>query len=222
MFGANDKKRHQKFVTKLIEKYLYKDNKFSNSVQIFVSEIQCNEENCVPIETLIILLGRSNEKWVHKILKPISEVSETDISVLNLKLPLSELIKEKELIIDQSNENENEKIAKDLEDHLDSILKKYDTSKHDKILTKFLEIVTLKLKNDSNTISPQVSNEVKVNVPNQIAFETKFERPIIVDNNDKIPEERHKKGVRQRGCPCCDPDNIDNIVDRMLYFNANP
>jgi len=32
------------------------------------------------------------------------------------------------------------------------------------------------------------------------------------------PTARHNKnaGVRQRGCPCCDPDNIDNIVDSMF------
>ena len=33
---------------------------------------------------------------------------------------------------------------------------------------------------------------------------------------------RHNKGTRPRGCPCCDPDNIDNIVDKMLFFEAPP
>ena len=33
-------------------------------------------------------------------------------------------------------------------------------------------------------------------------------------------KERHSKGTRQRGCPCCDPDNIDNIVDKMMYMDA--
>ena len=29
---------------------------------------------------------------------------------------------------------------------------------------------------------------------------------------------RHKKGgTRPRGCPCCDPDNLDNIIDSMLF-----
>ena len=30
------------------------------------------------------------------------------------------------------------------------------------------------------------------------------------------PSARHKKGVRPRGCPCCDPDAMDNIVDKLL------
>ena len=35
------------------------------------------------------------------------------------------------------------------------------------------------------------------------------------------PAPRHNKnaGVRQRGCPCCDPDNIDNIVDALFMSN---
>ena len=36
-------------------------------------------------------------------------------------------------------------------------------------------------------------------------------------------EIRHKKGgTRQRGCPCCDPDSLENIVDRLLLQNAPP
>ncbi len=33
---------------------------------------------------------------------------------------------------------------------------------------------------------------------------------------------RHNKGVRQRGCPCCDPDNLDNIVDKILFLETPP
>ncbi len=38
----------------------------------------------------------------------------------------------------------------------------------------------------------------------------------------QLPSERHKKETRQRGCPCCDRDRIDNIVDRMLFMDAPP
>ena len=34
------------------------------------------------------------------------------------------------------------------------------------------------------------------------------------------PPVRHKKGTRPRGCPCCDPDNIDNVVDKLFFTNA--
>jgi len=29
-------------------------------------------------------------------------------------------------------------------------------------------------------------------------------------------ERDHARGIRKQGCPCCDPDNISNIVDQML------
>jgi hypothetical protein len=38
------------------------------------------------------------------------------------------------------------------------------------------------------------------------------------------PPARHEKGsgVRPRGCPCCDPDNVDNIVDKLLFLETPP
>jgi hypothetical protein len=33
---------------------------------------------------------------------------------------------------------------------------------------------------------------------------------------------RHKKGTRPRGCPCCDPDSIDNIIDKMIFLETPP
>jgi hypothetical protein len=34
---------------------------------------------------------------------------------------------------------------------------------------------------------------------------------------------RHKKGgTRPRGCPCCDPDNLDNIIDSMMFAHYPP
>jgi hypothetical protein len=33
---------------------------------------------------------------------------------------------------------------------------------------------------------------------------------------------RHNKGTRPRGCPCCDPDNMDNIIDQMLFLETPP
>jgi hypothetical protein len=35
-------------------------------------------------------------------------------------------------------------------------------------------------------------------------------------------QKRHKKGTRPRGCPCCDPSNIDNILDKMIFLEAPP
>jgi len=32
----------------------------------------------------------------------------------------------------------------------------------------------------------------------------------------KLSEREHAPGIRRPGCPCCDPDNLSNIVDRLL------
>jgi len=42
--------------------------------------------------------------------------------------------------------------------------------------------------------------------------------PVIVATTTSAvgpPPKRHDKGVRPRGCPCCDPDNIDNLLDGL-------
>ena len=54
------------------------------SVQLMVSEVQCFDEGCVPLETLVIVVG-SASRWVGKLLLPIAEVQRehitTDLSV---------------------------------------------------------------------------------------------------------------------------------------------
>ena len=32
----------------------------------------------------------------------------------------------------------------------------------------------------------------------------------------RLSEREHAPGVRSSGCPCCDPDNISNILDGMM------
>jgi hypothetical protein len=34
----------------------------------------------------------------------------------------------------------------------------------------------------------------------------------------RLAQREHAPGMRQRGCPCCDPDNPANVVDRLLQF----
>jgi len=69
--------------------------------------------------------------------------------------------------------------------------------------------------------------------PNPAATVTQNSRPPVIPiakyapppGNGSLgtlpPAPRHNKnaGVRQRGCPCCDPDNIDNIVDALFMSN---
>lgn len=33
---------------------------------------------------------------------------------------------------------------------------------------------------------------------------------------------RHEKEVKRRGCPCCDPDNIDLLVDKLIFMELPP
>lgn len=49
----------------------------------------------------------------------------------------------------------------------------------------------------------------------------KYVPPPTVGASGTLPAPRHNKnaGIRQRGCPCCDPDNIDNIVDSLFMSN---
>eukprot|EP01035_Chromulina_nebulosa_P021117 gene21117-27363_t len=44
---------------------------------------------------------------------------------------------------------------------------------------------------------------------------------MIVQSAPLVPV-RHDKGTRPRGCPCCDPDNIENIVDKILFLDCPP
>jgi hypothetical protein len=39
-------------------------------------------------------------------------------------------------------------------------------------------------------------------------------------SNDRKP--RHEKDGRMRGCPCCDPDNLDNKIDKMMFLDIPP
>ena len=59
-------------------------------LQSLATEVACNLPDCVPIETLVILIGSSTDqgkgwRWTDKILKPIDEVVEAD--VMQMELP---------------------------------------------------------------------------------------------------------------------------------------
>jgi hypothetical protein len=34
----------------------------------------------------------------------------------------------------------------------------------------------------------------------------------------RLSQQEHAAGVRQAGCPCCDPDNPSNYVDSMMML----
>ena len=47
--------------------------------------------------------------------------------------------------------------------------------------------------------------------------------PMLISSTASVGiPKRHKKGTRPRGCPCCDPDSIDNIVNKMIFLETPP
>ena len=64
--------------------------------------------------------------------------------------------------------------------------------------------------------SPEVKKTVKLEV-------TRNRLPLISSTTvDSGLQKRHKKGTRPRGCPCCDPSNVDNIIDKMIFLETPP
>lgn len=61
--------------------------------------------------------------------------------------------------------------------------------------------------------TPQV-NVISSSVPKPIVS---FTPPDLSGSSATIAPRHKKGGTRPRGCPCCDPDNLDNIIDGMLF-----
>jgi hypothetical protein len=64
-----------------------------------------------------------------------------------------------------------------------------------------------------------ISMKSRVEDKNIVSKKVKAEFSFISNTTDGLPK-RHSKGTRPRGCPCCDPDDIDNIIDKMLSLEA--
>lgn len=175
-------------------------------------------------------------RWMGKILKPVAEVLAEDIQELDLpewsswEREISSTMEEKQKISLQHASDIN------------------DSSKSPTVITmkprKGLNPIEQEMekdiyRNDAPPIPPTPeslstsaasSNFVeKPNIAKTTNNNTKMPLPkrqlvsSIVSSSDTLPKARHSsKGVRQRGCPCCDPDNMDNILDKIIYFDAPP
>lgn len=205
---------------------------------IMVTEIQCNEPDCVPIETLIIgmvnnlhgtttLDADAPDKWTAKILKPVLEVIEEDI--LNLSIPVLNASNNVILVADNFT-NSTDVVIRDIICFIDEKLQNQSVDKQIAILTQIEKLCATRriVANEKNIelhlSVPSVIKETVVPMRPRtdiITGKQKF-KPSVEQFKDYTPPVRHVKGVRQRGCPCCDPDNIDNIVDKLLVFDAPP
>jgi len=210
-----------------------------DSVQAIVTEVQCNAPDCVPIETLVILYG-IRAKWSGKILCPVSEVKEEDLKTLDLPKDWDLWISEQTST--HSSTGDKEQIpTSDTEDWFpdmtEFVLTKVSKMSADKkrAVANYLECLASTIRSDSTQVNA-INQEKQINtnnsnitssatVPTVVAMkprESYVEKkkleanPLLGRNEFTAPPVRHNKGVRQRGCPCCDPDNIDNIVDNLF------
>jgi hypothetical protein len=53
--------------------------KLNDQVIVMVSELQCREEGCPPIETVIAVMETGKEKRMFKIHKPIDELTQNEV-----------------------------------------------------------------------------------------------------------------------------------------------
>ncbi|MCG9128827.1 hypothetical protein JT359_14650 [Candidatus Poribacteria bacterium] len=51
----------------------------SEDVSVMITELQCTEEGCPPIETVIAIMVTPGKPQQYKIHKPLAEVEQTDI-----------------------------------------------------------------------------------------------------------------------------------------------
>jgi hypothetical protein len=78
-FGRQTKKANTE-QTRQVKEWIYQALKLDEEIPISLSQLQCNEPNCPPIETVIALMKSPVEQY--KIHKPIAEIEYKDIAEL--------------------------------------------------------------------------------------------------------------------------------------------
>ena len=197
-------------------------NRLIDNVNITITEIECNQPNCAPIEVLIILITEK-EKWAGKILKPLLEVTIYDILDLDIpewicKMNVPEWVKELANNFKDKSKGLTDKEYRDsityLKDFLDT---SYQNSKEElQLSTKQDDISKM---NETTTNNNIVSVQM---VPKETIAEKVIPPPPVIrlktaNSSTFDAPIRHNKGVRPRGCPCCDPD----AADVLLNFNGS-
>ena len=184
----------------------------SDSIQIMVNEVECRDEGCVPIEVLIILIGPNN-RWIGKILKPMVDVTPEDIYALELPDNL-----ESDKVPVATDYSLDSRLLSPIDNSLSSSYDKTESrlSPQDDGTTTFIQMRKI----DSHNTSSLTPSAPALNTDTPTTI--KQSRPPTYNEIDIIAKPRHNKGSRPRGCPCCDPDNIDNIIDQIIFNNTPP
>ena len=72
----------------------------------------------------------------------------------------------------------------------------------------------------TTSISPAPTSSLSVSIP--VVLPAKNSRPLVVKSLGEPVGPRHSKEKRQRGCPCCDPDSVENLIDKMIFLEHSP
>jgi hypothetical protein len=187
---------------------------------IVVKEVQCKDENCVPIETLIIIFEESGGcKFKGKILKPMIDVELDDIAELKRDFQIDYDKKESHEI-----QADDARMVATSGSTPASILVTMKPRISSDVFTggsSISQSQTVSVSERAIDTSSQDLNAKKVQAINLSS--SSASRPAIVTAIDDGVDVRHQKGTsRARGCPCCDPDNLENLIDSYLFLETPP
>jgi hypothetical protein len=236
-----------------------------------VTEVNCNQVDCVPIETLVILLSTSysetlsgspaasmlvadqggsadstkGSRWVGKILKPMKEVVEEDIYALDLQGVLLSWSRQS---LSKNSENHSNQVAAAASEPTETSSRQPSSAP--------VTVVTMKPRNvahsapvtaprgiEPHRLIPALPQSAARSPADMHGPAAKGPQPAVpmstmhraISHTDAIggrlstPEssssshaERKGGSSRPRGCPCCDPEHLDNIVDRIIFSQLPP
>jgi len=74
--------------TQRIKQWVIETFELGEDVSVLVTELQCSEPGCPPLETVIAIMGADKTKKQHKLHKPLAEVTPADIAELKDGKPL--------------------------------------------------------------------------------------------------------------------------------------
>ncbi|MYF56282.1 hypothetical protein F4225_11180 [Candidatus Poribacteria bacterium] len=62
-----------------VKSWIYQTFDLSEDISVMITELQCTEEGCPPIETVIVIMETPGKPRQYKIHKPLSDVNQADI-----------------------------------------------------------------------------------------------------------------------------------------------
>lgn len=184
-------------------------------------------------------------KWAGKILKPLADVTQEDVMTLEipircLNVALSNIDKALEEALRLLDGADSLDLANDLKTLLLNAVEAIDEKLPQPPSQAMIiddDVTPVRMSSTVNpasiSVAASVSSKATPTAPQAasapsvppLASSVKKAGDFIVvkDGQErKSAAPRHEKGTRPRGCPCCDPDNLDNIIDKMLFMDMPP